>query len=458
MPDQRQHPNDVPRPEDQELSPEELHTPGMDLVEPPDALPDQLSEIPARRLSAAGVLRPVPGPPPSPQDTRRESLTERVERRKMERQDDRRQEPAAATAPVPLDEFAGGEQESREWRRKARDRRLTSGETRVTGTETVTDFSPAFSTRRALDTAPDFDQPGAPAAEARRAGSLGRSPAWAVCLFTFGVGLAGLLVAWMAGLVGNNEAPATVKNKTSSTPGSTSADPAVAKSRSIAEKVPEAREVTQRFFAAATLEEKAALVRGGTAMLPAMRKYYALHPDEPGTITLNGIVEFENHGQREFIRLAGITGQDIPFTSMLEVTPAGPRLDWRYQTGAGEMEWTEWVRERPVRPVSMRVLATLDDYYAGEFANRKEWLCVRITDNTYHSTVWAYVGLLSNESLAILQKIAGTKFTMPLMATFEFPPPVPGVAPTAAPQVILRSIAEKGWMDLSPEAGGTPPP
>jgi hypothetical protein len=127
------------------------------------------------------------------------------------------------------------------------------------------------------------------------------------------------------------------------------------------------------------------------------------------------------------------------------------------------MEWNRWIKERPRHPVSQRVIVGLDDYYAGPFSDYREWVCVKMTDITLSSTVWGYAKRLSDTGLGILHKLNGNLRCIRLYGSFEFPA-IPKGGPAAnpdAPQVIIHSVSNKGWLDRSPEVtggGATPSP
>src|SRR6185295_7395080 len=118
-------------------------------------------------------------------------------------------------------------------------------------------------------------------------------PGFAVTLLTGGCALAVVLIAWTAGLLKNSPETETMRRPTG-----VAAEQRESVERDdhrlAAEDAPEAVALVKAFFDAKTLEEKAKLVRGGDAMLPFMRDYYALHPDEPGSVRVDHSIEFKS--------------------------------------------------------------------------------------------------------------------------------------------------------------------
>ncbi len=410
--------------------------------------PSQPPRTPSASLQRQTLLRPVSLTPAS----RAEKVAERVAERMADQSAEHEELP-----PVLEAEEETAKDGSLRWRRKAKDRRLKALRVEEsTAVETPESYMPAFAPRRVPDGAPEFDQPAEAVAHTLASrGAVEEHRGWASTLLVCGGILGVVLVAWTITLLGK-AGDGKVKTGSVSTRPDT---PGQADARLAAEMVPEARVLLKNFFTAQTPEEKAPFVRGGDTMLPAMRKYYALHPDEPADVRLNDSVQFETDGGVDLVLLTGVfTKSTLPFDTFVERTPAGLRLDWRFLTGNGEMEWSQWVNERPARPVAQRVMLCLDDFYAGAFSNPKDWVSLKITDIAITSTVWAYAKRFSDTGLSVVQLTAGGLRTIRMVGSFEFPPAVKGVQPLDTPQVFMRSVVSRGWLDRSPEATGKASP
>lgn len=196
-------------------------------------------------------------------------------------------------------------------------------------------------------------------------------------------------------------------------------------------KVPAAKRAVENFFRAETPEEKAAFVRGGAVMLPALKSYYSSRADEPSQFQMGPEVDFGSDGGREFVFIHGTEALGRKVETIVELTPDGPRLDWRFLTGMGEMEWSDWLRERPRRGTVMRVEAVLDDYYTAPYDNPREWLCLRITDAERTSTAWAYTPRISKPGLTLFRQMNARREPVRLTGVFEFPSKIEPGAQTA---------------------------
>jgi hypothetical protein len=369
-------------------------------------------------------------------------------------------DPSAPRRPIVIDVAARDasqkEQEDRPWRRKAVRRRLKR-RTAVPppGAEASEDYVPQFLNPRVRDNTPVFEQSpeelaGHPVmvpdedAQRREAAFI-----WFGCAVVAG------LAAWALVFMFHHEMPGPQLPLESAAGQTLTREEANFQSR--AATVPEACAVVRNFLRAVTPEEKAVWIRGGRSLLPAMQDYYVRHPDEPAGFEASGNVGFGRHDGRQFFLLRGKGSADRDLEALVEVTPEGLKLDWRFLTGAGDMDWLKWIESRPTAPLTMRVEARLDDYYAGAFADSREWLCLQVTDAARSATVWAYVPRLSDDGLTILRQLHGRSGTVRLQGRFEFNSSG-GDGAARVPQARLCSADSQGWLDRSPEVCAAPLP
>ena len=302
---------------------------------------------------------------------------------------------------------------------------------------------PAFTPLRKADRTLAFDRSDTPENEGCHTGVLRRPFSKGLPLLGAGILLA-VLGFWTGSLL---------RKKGESETKSETAGRDAEHSSSVAGMIPEMKKAVQSFFAAQSPEEKSALVRGGEALLPAMRQYYQRHPLEPAVVKVDSNVEFVNDGGLEFVHLTGRSAAGDPFDAIVQGTPSGPRIDWRHLTGSGTLEWTDWLRLRPAKPTTLCVIATLDDYYAGPFTGPEKWICIKITDISRVSTVWAYADRKSATGVLLARELRDRKRVLKFRAAFEFPVQT-GSASTLnefTPQVVVRSIQRLDWIDRSPD-------
>lgn len=351
--------------------------------------------------------------------------------------------PPAPLRPVPVAESTAEEENATDaWKRRAAARRLKANQPEGAYGDPAAN-EPVYTPRHELDPSPEFDRevpPGEVEAEALRRDSA-TGYRWRL-LVTAGIVIAlGLLTA--AGrLLWIQSAPAQTPK---------SAPPRARKMQpgEIAASVPAAKRVVLAFYSAASPAEKQAFIRGGQALLPELERYYATHPDEPAGVTLADAVEFITDGLREFILITGEETTGARFEAPVELTAAGPRIDWRALKGTSEPWFNTWLEQRPAGRSFHRVVAFRDHLYTGAFSQSSEWLCLRVRDSSRNAAAWAYVPRSSSVAHRLLLNLQRSPAGIKICCEFEFPPA--GDFPSTVPQVLLHSVQDKGWLDLSPE-------
>jgi hypothetical protein len=334
------------------------------------------------------------------------------------------------------------------WRRRADERRLQAIRLAEEAAEGDTTYVPSFTPLRATDRSLDFEMVDeGDEKKARRAAAFSRRPVSALLTFTGCAVLILILGSWTGGLL--RMAPPD-KSKD---PAISGVAPSVEKVPTATGMVPQMKNIVERFFAARTPEEKASYVRGGEALLPAMQDYYSRNPGNPETVTVDPRVEFVNDGHLEFVRVTGRSSGGDPFEAFVQKTAIGPRIDWRQLTGSGEMDWRDWLRLRPSKPVTHCVIAKIDNYYSGAFSDPAKWVCLKITDIRKSQTVWAYANRENAIGMLLTHEFRNRRRVTRMKGSFEFPAPSPGGSTLNAltPQVTIRSVQGFDWLDRSPE-------
>ncbi len=155
------------------------------------------------------------------------------------------------------------------------------------------------------------------------------------------------------------------------------------------------------FHAAATPEEKAAFVCGGTDLLPAMRDYYATHPSESRLRRrIDGAVPVPGFGGA-LVSGRLLYDDAVVHRWIAEKSAAGWRLDWRALTGWSGMPWDDFLSRRPTQPPVLRVNARYDDCWIGGFRDSARYVCLRLTAPGSSEAAWAYAERSSPEAEAI---------------------------------------------------------
>lgn len=215
-------------------------------------------------------------------------------------------------------------------------------------------------------------------------------------------------------------------------------------------RLPEAKAAAEAFYRATTVEEKAALIHDGAKLLPVLRGYYALHPDEdePDGEGLSVFPVLEDTGHRLCTGLGrGRDGRKL--RPLLEWRGERCLVDWRATTGLGEMEWADFLAARPSAPQLMRVIAQPDEFYAGDFSDKAVYACYRLHDAANTADCYAYLrrdhpafALIQAKLATTTTGIAKTRLTLSL----QFPP-----SALRTPQTVITAFDGRfEWLDIPP--------
>lgn len=145
------------------------------------------------------------------------------------------------------------------------------------------------------------------------------------------------------------------------------------------------------FLAAGTVEEKAKFVRHPERVLPLMKRHYQSHELERLTFLKTLEYHIATLDQRPFIALnvSIEEGENMPL--LVEDLPGGMLIDWESFVCYQPAEVSEFLQERPTDPVSFRVYAQKDNFYAYEFADESEYQCYRLTFRGSDVSLYGYV-------------------------------------------------------------------
>ena len=216
----------------------------------------------------------------------------------------------------------------------------------------------------------------------------------------------------------------------------------------ITARLPEAKAAAEAFYRATTVEEKAALIHDGAKLLPVLREYYAVHPDEdePDGEGLNVSPVLEDTGHRLCTGL-GQTRDGRKIRPLLEWRGDRCLVDWRATTGRGEMEWADFLAAKPAAPQLMRVIAQPDEFYAGDFSDKTVYACYRLHDAANTADCYAYIRRDHPAFPLIQSKLAATGIAKTrLTLSLQFPPSVQRTAQT----VITAFDGRFEWLDIPP--------
>lgn len=205
------------------------------------------------------------------------------------------------------------------------------------------------------------------------------------------------------------------------------------------ELIKELESLSASFLNASTVDELLKYVRERSQTEPKIRAYY---PD--GKIAAPGMSAFNTTGAISFNgRLASIAVRTKDFAEKQLAfvrTVEGLKVDWESYVAWSEMPWSQFISEKPVRPLVFRAKLRSLDYYNFGFSDEDEWRSyeLRAPDGEY--VLYGYV----KRDSALDQKIRPLESKASILVTLSLKyPPGKDVKDN---QVIIDGMVGNGWV------------
>jgi hypothetical protein len=136
--------------------------------------------------------------------------------------------------------------------------------------------------------------------------------------------------------------------------------------------------------------------------------------------------------------------QRVQRASVLKMDDGSYLVDWPSFVGEGDLQWEELAQKKPATPVLLRVTAEPGDFFAGEFADSKWLLCVKLNhpSRTGLPPIHAYVekkSVLGREVEYWLKEGGGQ--AVPMTVRVKYPS-----VNAAADQVTISEFVSPGWL------------
>ena len=198
------------------------------------------------------------------------------------------------------------------------------------------------------------------------------------------------------------------------------------------------------FLGAKNVEERLKLVRDVKLMEPKIRAYYAKHSDGP--------ISFEHIEPQEKNPMGEST------FGLSVVMPKGERrrmivglaksgdfvVDWASFVLYAEMDWSEFIAQKPEAPKLFRVLAVQDVRFNDNFSDPKALVCLKLVDPRDPSAkpVWGYASRNTTLGRSLEFLFSGSLGeSLPLMVGLKYEP-----LSASNDQVWISELVAQGWV------------
>lgn len=205
----------------------------------------------------------------------------------------------------------------------------------------------------------------------------------------------------------------------------------------------EAMRIAKAFLEAANVDERLKYVRDKELMTEKIRQYYEKHPDGP--IAYEQITaEPSNEDGPRFVFRVVLPGGEIRELQGGMRSNGETSFDWASFVVYHEMDWTDFMNEKPTQAVLFRVLAARDERFDGEFSNSTSLGCVKLIDPLSKGAkpIYAYYekfNSVGREMEFVMLQAAGGE--LPLTLTLRYP-----VGASSDDQVWIEERVAEGWL------------
>lgn len=198
----------------------------------------------------------------------------------------------------------------------------------------------------------------------------------------------------------------------------------------------------RHFLGATDWKKRLAWSRPVKGLQERMASFYTKNADGP--IAHDNIVESKESkgGFFEHTVMLESGGRRI---ALVEKTLQGPRVDWAAFVGAGDIGWSQFMEEKPIQPVTMRVMVSDGFHYEYQFGSPRLLKCLelRCISEPGASMIHGYIERDSIASQQIefwLKQSEGA--ALPLTLKLKYPLNAP-----SPEQVWVSEIVRQGWQD-----------
>jgi hypothetical protein len=201
-------------------------------------------------------------------------------------------------------------------------------------------------------------------------------------------------------------------------------------------------EALRKFLAAPDWKQRLSWSRPVNGLKERMAAFYAKNADGP--VLHENIIDSKEAPAGFFEHTVVMEGGGRR-TALVEKTPKGPRVDWAAFVGAGDLGWSQLMEEKPVLPVTMRVMVSDGFFYEHQFGNPRLVKCLelRCVSEAGAPVIMGYIErehAIAHQIEFWLKQSNGA--ALPLILKLKYP------FNSASPkQVWISEIVRQGWQD-----------
>ena len=215
-----------------------------------------------------------------------------------------------------------------------------------------------------------------------------------------------------------------------------------------------ARDVLDKYFASASIEEMARYVRHPELTLPRMKNFYKRTPANEVVEKLDDPLEIRVADINFISVLATLQGKNAQIVS-LEIPAVDTddlRIDWESMVHWSEVSWDDFMSQEMTESHDFRVVMRLDEYPAEPYEDKKRWVCFKLYNPAHvgkdYGFCFGYVEVNSPTAISMILPLRHASedghVTFNAILSLRFTPESRG-RKNQVPQVMIDKFTD-GWI------------
>jgi len=213
-------------------------------------------------------------------------------------------------------------------------------------------------------------------------------------------------------------------------------------------------QVTRKYLAATSVEEKSRYVRHRARILPLMREYYRRHELTSARFQAVGDIkptQVENH---PFFAIDPmIEGKSDARWLLIEDCADGElRFDWESEVSYQPMAISDYLEKKPTEAMDFRVNAALDTFYGYEFSDKERYQSLKLTFRDEDEFLFGYIEKGSAHGRGLAALLGARGVSLPLRLRLRFLPDT-----GSRRSVLVEKVLANSWVQIEEsESAGQP--
>lgn len=213
-------------------------------------------------------------------------------------------------------------------------------------------------------------------------------------------------------------------------------------------------QVTRKYLAATSVEEKSRYVRHRARVLPLMREYYRRHELTSARFEAVGDIKPTQVENYPFFVIDGmVEGKSDARLLLVEDCADGElRFDWESEVSYQPMAISDYLEKKPTEAMDFRVNAALDTFYGYEFSDKERYQSLKLTFRDEDEFLFGYIEKGSAHGRGLTALLGNRKGQLPLRLRLRFLPDT-----GSRRSVLVEKVLASSWIQIEESESAVQP-